>query len=117
MVLRGPRRPGDTLPPPQVTQASSTLVTMETIALRGCSPLVSVTTMSSPKSQKSCLKWGGGGGGNGLSQGTQVSQTPKRVPGIQGTSQKGPRGPGDPIEKAHVPSRPYRRGPSIQQTP
>lgn len=115
MVLRGPRRPGDTLPPPQVTQASSTLVTMETIALRGCSPLVSVTTMSSPKSQKSCLKWGGGG--NGLSQGTQVSQTPKRVPGIQGTSQKGPRGPGDPIEKAHVPSRPYRRGPSIQQTP
>lgn len=114
MVLKRPRHPGDTLPPPQVTQASSTLVTMETIALRGCSPLVSVTTMSSPKSQKSCLKWGEG---NGVSQGTRVSRTPKRVPDIQGTPQKGPRGPGDPVERAQVPGRPYRRGPSIQETP
>lgn len=96
MVLRGPRRPGDTLPPPQVTQASSTLVTMETIALRGCSPLVSVTTMSSPKSQKSCLKWGGGGGGEMVSargprcprppKGSQASRAPpKRDPEVQET--------------------------------
>lgn len=37
------------------------MVTMETMALSGCSPLGSVTTRSSPKSQKSCLRGGGRG--------------------------------------------------------
>lgn len=33
-----------------------TFVIMDIMALRGCSPLVSYTIMSSPKSQKSCLQ-------------------------------------------------------------
>lgn len=37
-------------------QHRQTLVIMDIMALRGCSPLVSYTTMSSPKSQKSCLQ-------------------------------------------------------------
>lgn len=135
MVLRGPRRPGDTLPPPQVTQASSTLVTMETIALRGCSPLVSVTTMSSPKSQKSCLKWGGGGkwsqpGDPGvpdpqkgprhpghLPKGTQRSRRPYRKgPRAQQTLQKGPKHPADPLNGTQLPGKSYRKYSSIHKT-
>ncbi|KAG9332398.1 hypothetical protein JZ751_014496 [Albula glossodonta] len=42
--------------PAHMPMRRHTFVTMETIALRGCSPLVSKTSMSSPKSQNSCLQ-------------------------------------------------------------